>query len=129
MDVDNAGRGGDLVAPKGKVSEAGLEYARALREVKYRETVQELFTRQYQMACVDEARQGAQVQIVDPAVAPDHPNSLYKVITFWAGLLLALPLALLIALACELLAILGDYRRRAGSWAVALEEAWAGAAR
>jgi uncharacterized protein involved in exopolysaccharide biosynthesis len=69
------------------------------------------------------------VQIVDPAVAPDHPNSLYKVITFWAGLLLALPLALLIALACELLAILGDYRRRAGSWAVALEEAWAGAAR
>jgi capsule polysaccharide export protein KpsE/RkpR len=129
MDVDNAGRGGDLVAPKGKVSEAGLEYERALREVKYRETVQEIFSRQYQMACVDEARQGALVQIIDPAVAPDRPNSLYKIITIWAGLLLALPLALLIALATEFIEILGNFRRRAGSWAAALEEAWAGATR
>jgi uncharacterized protein involved in exopolysaccharide biosynthesis len=129
MDVDNAGRGGDLVAPKGKVSEAALEYERALREVKYRETAQELFSRQYQMACVDEARQGAMVQIIDPAVAPDRPNSLYKIITICVGLLFALPLALLIALASEFIEILGNYRRSTGSWVVALEEAWAGAAR
>ena len=128
MDVNNDRQGGDLVAPKGKVGEAGLEYARALREVKYREMVQSLLTRQYEMARLDEARQGSLVQIVDPAAVPDRPDSLYKIWIVLAALLLSLPAALLIALATEVAAVLGNYRRRSDSWAVALEEAWAGGA-
>jgi uncharacterized protein involved in exopolysaccharide biosynthesis len=128
MDVDNDRRGGDLVAPRGKVGEAGLEYARALREVKYREMVQELLTRQYEAARIDEARQGSLVQIVDPAAVPDRPNFLFKICIASGGLLLSLPAALLIALATELACVIGAYRRRSGSWAVMLEEAWAGGA-
>jgi tyrosine-protein kinase Etk/Wzc len=59
MDANSNRTSGDLIAPKGKVTQAALDYARALREVKYRETIQDLLTRQYEGARVDEARQGA----------------------------------------------------------------------
>jgi capsule polysaccharide export protein KpsE/RkpR len=129
MDVANDRPGGDLVAPKGNLSEAGLDYARALREVKYREMVVELLARQYEMARVDEARQGAQVQVVDAAVVPDRPVSQFRVWIVLGGLLLSLPLALLIALAAEALAALRALRLRAGSWPLALEQAWGGVTR
>ena len=129
MDVASDRRGGDLVAPRGRVAQAGLEYARSLREVKYREMVQQLLTRQYEAARVDEARQGSLVQIVDPAAVPDRPNFLYKIWIVLVALLFSLPAALLITLATEVVAVLGNYRRRSGSWTAALEEAWAGGAR
>jgi len=129
MDVDNERRSGDLAAPRGKVSESGLEYARALREVKYREMVQNLLTRQYEAARVDEARQGSQVQIVDAAAVPDRPNSLNKIWILLAVVLLSLPVGLLIALVTETVDVLRNCRRRSNSWVDALEEIWAGGAR
>ena len=127
MDASSDRSTGDLVAPKGTVTQASLDYTRALREVKYRETIQDLLTRQYEGARVDEARQGAQVQVVDPAVAPDRPASLYRLWIALGALAVSLPLALLAALAAELMAILRRYRRRSGSWPAALEEAVNGA--
>ncbi|MGA2348925.1 MAG: Wzz/FepE/Etk N-terminal domain-containing protein [Terracidiphilus sp.] len=124
MDVDSDRQSGDLVAPKGKLGDAGLEYARALREVKYREAVQDLLTRQLAGAQLDEARQGSLVQIVDAAAVPDRPDSLYKIWIVVTALLLSLPAALLIALGAEVFALVGNYRRRTSSWAEALEEAW-----
>jgi uncharacterized protein involved in exopolysaccharide biosynthesis len=129
MDVSNDRRGGDLVAPKGMVAEEGLEYARALREVKYREAVVSLLMRLYEMARVDEAQQGSQAQVIDAAVAPDRPVSLYRIWIVLAGLLLALPMALLIALGTEAVEALRALHRRWGSWYRALEEAWGGEAR
>lgn len=60
-----------LIVPKGKVPEAGLEYLRRLRDVKYYETISELLAKQYELAKLDEAKQGATIQVVDRAVAPD----------------------------------------------------------
>ncbi len=40
---------------------AGIEYIRKLRDVKYYETIFDLLARQYEVAKVDEARQGAVV--------------------------------------------------------------------
>ena len=128
MDVANERRGGDLIAPKGALSQAGLEYVRAMREVKYRETIHDLLTRQYEMARVDEARQGAQVQIVDPGAVPDRPVMLFRLWIVLAGLLLALPLGIATAGMAELAAILRGYRTRADSWPAALDAALAGAA-
>jgi uncharacterized protein involved in exopolysaccharide biosynthesis len=128
MDLDNDRPSGDLVTPRGKVTESALAYAKALREVKYREMVQDLLTRQYEAARVDEARQGSQVQIVDPAAVPDRPSP-YRLWIVLGALLGALPLALLIALAAELAAILRGFRLRSGSWSAVLEELCAGGAR
>ena len=117
MDVNSRGRAGDLVAPKGSVTDAGLDYARGLREVKYRETVYELLMRQYEVARVDEAREGAQVQVVDPASVPDRPSSLYRWWVFLGAVLGSYPIAILSAFCVEVYAAL-----RRGS----LSASWAG---
>ncbi|MGA8730506.1 MAG: Wzz/FepE/Etk N-terminal domain-containing protein [Terracidiphilus sp.] len=122
MDAANDRKSGDLIAPKGTVTQAALDYERALREVKYRETIQDLLMRQYEGARVDEARQGALVQIVEPAVEPDRPDSSYRLWILLAALVCSLPLALLAALAAEVIAIVRRARRRSGSWPAALEE-------
>ncbi len=124
MDAASDRSTGDLIAPKGTVTQAGLDYTRALREVKYRETIQDLLTRQYEGARVDEARQGTQVQIVDAAVVPDRPSSHYRLWIVLAAILAALPLALLAARAAETLAMVLGMRRRCGSWSGMLEADW-----
>ena len=60
-----------LIIPKGQMSEAGLEYVRKLRDVRYHQTIFDILARQFEMAKLDEARQGALIQVVDPAVPPD----------------------------------------------------------
>jgi uncharacterized protein involved in exopolysaccharide biosynthesis len=62
---------GELMVPKGRVPEAGLEYARKLRDVRYNETIFEILARQFEVAKLDEAKEGSLIQVVDPAVPPD----------------------------------------------------------
>lgn len=71
---------------------AGLAYIRKLRDVKYAETIFELLAKQYEMAKVDEARDGSVIQVIDRAVPPDvksRPGRSLMVIksAFIAGLL------------------------------------------
>ncbi len=129
LDVGRNRPSGDLVAPRGTTGEAGLEYANALREVQYREAVVKLLAQQYEMAQMDEAQQGSRAQVIDPALVPDRPNPLRKLIVALAGLLLSLPFALALAVAVEAAEAFGALRRRAGSWALALELACGGEAR
>jgi tyrosine-protein kinase Etk/Wzc len=121
MDAASDRKTGDLIAPKGTVTQSGLDYARSLREVKYRETVQDLLMRQYEGARVDEARQGALIQVVDPAIVPDRPTH-YRHWIVLGALLMALPLGLLAAQAAEALANVRGVHRSLGSWGATLEE-------
>ncbi len=86
---------GGLIVPKGKVTEAGLEYIRKLRNVKYCETIFEILARQYELAKLDEAKEGAIVQVVDAAVPPDKPSyprrTLIVAISTSLALLLGIP--------------------------------------
>ncbi len=66
--------GGDIRVPTAGVPEAGLEYVRRLRDVKYYETIFELLAKQFEVAKLDEAREGSIVQVVDPAVLPDKKS-------------------------------------------------------
>jgi tyrosine-protein kinase Etk/Wzc len=63
-----------LLVPKGRVPQAGLEYVRKLRDVKYYETIFEILARQFEVAKLDEAKQGAVIQVVDVAVPPDKKS-------------------------------------------------------
>lgn len=67
-----SGNDSDLIIPQAKLPQAGLEYVRRLRDVKYHEMVYQLLARQFEAAKIDEARQGSLVQVVDPAVVPDR---------------------------------------------------------
>jgi tyrosine-protein kinase Etk/Wzc len=66
------GTGGELIVPKGRVPEAGMEYIRKERDVKYYETIFDILARQYEVAKLDEAKEGALIQVVDPAIPPDR---------------------------------------------------------
>jgi uncharacterized protein involved in exopolysaccharide biosynthesis len=49
----------------------GPDYVSKYREFKYQETLFDLFARQYELARVDESREGALIQVVDKATAPE----------------------------------------------------------
>jgi len=68
------GGAGDIFLPTGKVPEAGLEYLRKYRDVKYQEAIFELLARQFEVAKIDEAKEAAIVQVVDRAIPPDRKS-------------------------------------------------------
>jgi tyrosine-protein kinase Etk/Wzc len=65
---------GGIIVPKGQMTEAGVEYVRKLRDVKYYETIFDILARQFELAKLDEAKEGALIQVVDPAVPPDKKS-------------------------------------------------------
>ena len=76
----DANPGSDIVPPKGNIPAAGLEYIRKLRDVKYYETISELIAKQFEMAKLDEAREGAVIQVSDLAVPPDKKSGPHRAI-------------------------------------------------
>lgn len=50
------------------------DYIAKFREYKYFETLFELFSKQFEMAKVDEAREGAVIQVIDVAQAPERKS-------------------------------------------------------
>lgn len=50
------------------------DYVSKYREFKYQETLFELFAKQYELARVDESREGGLVQVVDAAQVPDRKS-------------------------------------------------------
>ena len=53
---------------------ASADYVSKYREFKYQETLFELFARQYEMARVDESREGVLIQVVDVAMPPERKS-------------------------------------------------------
>jgi uncharacterized protein involved in exopolysaccharide biosynthesis len=68
----------------------GPDYLTKYREFKYRETLFELFARQYELARVDESREGALIQVVDTAVPPEYKSKPKRLFIAVAATLLSL---------------------------------------
>ena len=58
--------------PSGSVG--GSDYITKYRDFKYQETLFELFAKQYEIARVDESREGALIQVVDAALPPERKS-------------------------------------------------------
>ena len=80
------------------MTQASLEYVRRLRDVKYYETIFDILARQFELAKLDEAKEGALIQVVDPAIPPDKKSSprraLIVILATLAGLFVGLITAL-----------------------------------
>jgi len=63
----------------------GPDYISKFREFKYQETLFEQFSRQYELARVDEAREGALIQVVDVAAAPEKKSKPKRALTALAA--------------------------------------------
>jgi uncharacterized protein involved in exopolysaccharide biosynthesis len=72
----------------------GAEYIAKYRDFKYQETLFELMVKQFEMARLDEAREGAVIQVIDPALPPERKSkpkrALIAVLTTVAAFLLVL---------------------------------------
>ena len=55
-------------------------YVSRYREFKYQESLYELFAKQYELARIDESREGAAIQVVDPALPPEKKSKPRKAI-------------------------------------------------
>jgi uncharacterized protein involved in exopolysaccharide biosynthesis len=55
-----------------------MEYVRRFRDLKYQETLYELLAKEFEVAKLDEAREGAIIQVVDAAVPPDKKASPHR---------------------------------------------------
>lgn len=74
LERDKLSGDGDILVPTGRVPEAGLEYIRGLRDVKYYETLFELVAKHYEIARLDEAKDASLIQVLDRALPPDKKS-------------------------------------------------------
>jgi len=65
-----------------------LEYVRKAHDVKYYETIADLLSQQYEAAKIDEAREGAPIQLIDLAVVPDKHSSPKRALITLSAMLL-----------------------------------------
>jgi uncharacterized protein involved in exopolysaccharide biosynthesis len=80
------------------VPAAGLEYLRAAHELAYRQALFDMLMKQYDAAKLDESKEAAIIQVVEPAITPDRKSSpkrgllfaLFTIVGFFAGCILAL---------------------------------------
>lgn len=91
----------DVIIPTGRVPEAGLEYMRRFRDLKYNETIYEVLAKQYEVARLDEAKEAPIVQFVDKAVPPDRKSKPYRSLIVLAMAFIAGVLTLLWVLVRE----------------------------
>ena len=64
-------------------------YVGKYREFKYQETLFELFARQYELARVDESREGSLIQVVDAAMPPERKSGPKRAFIALAAALIA----------------------------------------
>ena len=86
---------GQLGKLESSLNDAGDgDYVSKYREFKYQETLFDLFSRQYELARVDESREGTLVQVVDVATTPEYKSGPKRgkvaVVSTAIGLILAL---------------------------------------
>ena len=85
------------------------QYITRFRDFKYYETLFDLFARQYELARVDEAKDGALIQVVDAAVVPEYKSKPKRGLIAVLATLLALVVCTIWVLASHALA---QYGRR-----------------
>lgn len=90
-----AGSGGASVTdmPVGKIPEATIDFVRAKRELKLQETLLEGMVRQYEIAKLDEAKEGPSLQQIDMATPPDAKSKPSRGLIAVGGTLLGLILS------------------------------------
>lgn len=84
---------GDISLSTSQVPEAGLEFVRRVRDVKYNEAIFDVLAKQFEIAKIDEAKDSSTIQVLDQAIEPDRKSKPKRAVMVILG-----------ALACAFLA-------------------------
>lgn len=124
MESTQGGNPGSAVdIPVGRIPEAAIDYVRARRELKLQETLLEGMVRQFEMAKLDEAKEGPVLQQVDVAVPPDYKSKPSRALIVLGGTLAALLVSLAWAIVRGYAASREPDPERDAAWG-ALRRAW-----
>lgn len=99
LERTESGGKGDLNVPTGKIPEIGVDYVRGARDVKYYETIFELLAKQYELAKIDEAKESALVQVLDPGLPAEQKTKPHRSVIVIVGAILGLMTGLVLAFA------------------------------
>jgi tyrosine-protein kinase Etk/Wzc len=72
MEKTQSGQAGDFMVATDKIPAVGVDYVRALRNLKYYETMFEMLAKQFELAKIDEAKEASTIQVLDKAVAAER---------------------------------------------------------
>ena len=125
MESSRGNPGGSAVdIPVGRIPEAAIDYVRARRELKLQEALLESMVRQYEMAKLDEAKEGPVLQQVDVALPPDRKSKPARALIVLASTLAALLAGLLVIVWRRYAAAVREHDpQHAAAWA-AMTRAW-----
>jgi uncharacterized protein involved in exopolysaccharide biosynthesis len=85
----------------GNVSSAGLEYVRAEHELHYQQGLYDTLMKQYDVAKLDESKEAAVVQAVEPAIPPDEKASPHRAAILLAFAMIGFMFGCSIAIAAD----------------------------
>jgi uncharacterized protein involved in exopolysaccharide biosynthesis len=91
-------RSGNPLISASSMPEAGLEYVRRLRQLKYHESLFELLAKQYETARIDESRESPVIQVVDQASRPEKKSGPPRLLIMIFGTILSLIAACALAI-------------------------------
>lgn len=98
LEQSRAENDGSLFVSARHIPKAGVEYVRALRDMKYHESMFEMLAKQYEMAKLDEAKDASVIQILDAAVPAERKSKPRRDAIVVAGFLTGLIVAMLYVL-------------------------------
>jgi len=126
MESTQGGNPGSAVdLPVGRIPQAAIDYVRARRELKLQETLLESMLRQFEIAKLDEAKEGPVLQQVDVALPPDYKSKPSRALIVLGATLAALLLSSLWVIVRRYAALArAQDPDRAAAWQ-ALRGAWA----
>ena len=89
--------GGDVKVPVSQLSDIGFAYIHQMRDLKYKQSLLELYSKQFELAKMDEAKEAPSVQVVDKALPPEERSSPKRAQMMIKVTLIALLISILLA--------------------------------
>ena len=87
----------DIKVPVNKLPDIGFAYIHQLRQLKYQQTLFELYTKQFELAKMDEAKESPLVQVVDKALPPEERSWPKRAQMMVIATILALVISIILA--------------------------------
>ena len=87
----------DVKVPVSQLSDTGFDYIHQMRDLKYKQSLLELYSKQFEMAKMDEAKESPLVQVVDKAMPPEERSAPKRAQMMVIATLLALVISIMLA--------------------------------
>jgi uncharacterized protein involved in exopolysaccharide biosynthesis len=87
----------DVKVPVSQLSDTGFAYIHQMRDLKYKQSLLELYSKQFEMAKMDEAKESPLVQVVDKAMPPEERSAPKRAQMMVIATLIALVISIMLA--------------------------------